>query len=105
MNQEQTTLGDRIAERRKAKSLSQKQLAERLRREDGAAITPQYLNDIERNRRVPPDHLIQQIAIELGDDPEFLNLLGGRMTRDMLTQLSRESNFQQFQAFRKKLAE
>ena len=92
------TLGARIAELRKRKSLSQRQLAERLRREDGVSITPQYLNDIERDRRVPPDHLINQIAAVLEDDPEYLMLLAGKVPPSVRDQLSKE---EAFTAFRK----
>lgn len=98
MNQGPITLGMRIAELRKRMNLSQKQLAERLHREDGAPITPQYLNDIERDRRVPPDHLIIQIAQVLNTDPEHLTLLAGRVPPTVLKRLASE---EQFTAFRK----
>ena len=47
---------------RKEKGLSQKQLAELVEREEGGSISPQYLNDIEHDRRNPPsDHMIPAV--------------------------------------------
>jgi transcriptional regulator with XRE-family HTH domain len=100
VSQETTTLGARIAAGRKRLSLSQKQLAERLRREDGGSISPQYLNDIERDRRVPPDYLLQRIAAELGEDPDFLTILTRRIPDGLYSKLTTESGYQ---AFRKAL--
>ena len=48
-----TSLGRLIASARKDKQLSQKELAALVLKEDGEAITPQYLNDIEHDRRSP----------------------------------------------------
>jgi transcriptional regulator with XRE-family HTH domain len=58
-----TSFGNLIASARKEQKLSQKELAERIIKEDGQAITPQYLNDIEHDRRSPTsDELIKQFA-------------------------------------------
>ena len=67
MKPEPTTFGSYIANARKKVPLSQKQLAERiLREEDGQPISPQYLNDIEHDRRDPPgEFLIEQFAKHL----------------------------------------
>jgi len=48
------TFGQAIINARKAKQMSQKQLASLIIKEDGTPISPQYLNDIERDRRNPP---------------------------------------------------
>ena len=63
-NYEKMTFGSYIADARKKLQMSQKELATRiLREEDGESISPQYINDIERDRRNPTsDHLIQQFA-------------------------------------------
>ena len=45
------TFGKAIADARKALKISQKELAYKILKEDGEPITPQYLNDIERDRR------------------------------------------------------
>ena len=60
-----------VANARKEKGLSQKELAARIKREDGAPISPQYLNDIEHGRRSPSsDQLVRQSAevLDIGLD-------------------------------------
>ena len=47
------TFGGAISEARKAKGWALKDLASRVLREDEEAISPQYLNDIEHDRRSP----------------------------------------------------
>lgn len=70
-NYEKMTFGSYIADARKKLQMSQKELATRiLREEDGESISPQYINDIERDRRNPTsDHLIQQFAKVLKSMP------------------------------------
>jgi transcriptional regulator with XRE-family HTH domain len=66
------TFGRAIADARKNIGLTQKELAAKVLREDGFAISPQYLNDIERDRRSPSsDHIVQQFAQAL--DLHYLN--------------------------------
>jgi hypothetical protein len=48
-----SSFGGAIASGPKAKSMSQKELAAKIVKEDGQPITPQYLNDIEHDRRSP----------------------------------------------------
>ena len=50
---EEQTFGGAVASARKALGLSQKELASRVLKEGGTSITPQYLNDIEHDRRSP----------------------------------------------------
>ena len=45
------TFGTLVAEARRVIRMSQKELASRVKKEDGQAISPQYLNDVERDRR------------------------------------------------------
>ncbi|OGN89621.1 MAG: hypothetical protein A2Z74_02725 [Chloroflexi bacterium RBG_13_46_9] len=67
------TFGQAIATARKSKQISQKQLASMIIKDDGTSISPQYLNDIERDRRNPPgDHLISQFAKILQVPEEYL---------------------------------
>lgn len=81
---DRTGFGPVISRLRKAKGLSQKDLAARIRREDGAAISPQYLNDIERGRRnAPPDHLVRQFAEVLEIDADYLFSLANRLPEDL----------------------
>ena len=70
------TFGQAVAEARKKKLLSQKQLASLVLKEDGVPISPQYLNDIERDRRNPPgDFLLSQFAKVLEVPEEYFYYL------------------------------
>jgi transcriptional regulator with XRE-family HTH domain len=70
------TFGQAISDARKAKQLSQKQLASMILKEDGSPISPQYLNDIERDRRNPPgEPLLGQFAEILAIPEEYLYFL------------------------------
>ena len=70
MTLDMTSFGRLIASARKDKQLSQKELAALVIKEDGEAITPQYLNDIEHDRRSPSsDHIVNQFAKVLGLKP------------------------------------
>src|ERR1700736_6481540 len=75
-----TTFGSYISQQRRARGLSQKQLAEKIRREEGGSISPQYLNDIEHDRRSPSsDHMIKEFARVLGLSENYLFYLAGRV--------------------------
>lgn len=78
---EPRSFGAFISERRKQLNLSQKELAALvLREEDQRPISPQYLNDIERDRRNPSsDHLIRQFAraLQVEDQADYLFFLAG----------------------------
>ena len=52
------TLGYVISSARKKRKLNQKQLAEKIMHEDGDPISPQYLSDIEQNRRNPSSNYV-----------------------------------------------
>lgn len=99
------TFGQVIAEARKQAGLSQKDLAAKLHKEDGEAISPQYLNDIERDRRNPPsEHILKQIASLLGLPLEFLLFKAGQWPEDLRKQEIKPQEFQEvFQAFRRDL--
>ena len=63
MADEPQTFGKYVSQTRKQLGLSQKQLAERIEREEGGPISAQYLNDIEHDRRSPSsDHMMQEFA-------------------------------------------
>jgi transcriptional regulator with XRE-family HTH domain len=60
------TFGKHIRRRRMELGISQRELASRIKKENGFAISPQYLNDLELGRRYPPaQHLIEQFVREL----------------------------------------
>lgn len=75
-------LGNVISRARKNLGLSQKELAQSITVDDGSgarAISPQYLNDIEHNRRIPSSsQLIDQFAAILKLDADYLSFLAGR---------------------------
>jgi transcriptional regulator with XRE-family HTH domain len=78
------TLGRAIAEARKKAGLSQKQLAENIRREEGGSISPQYLNDIEHDRRTPSsDHMIGEFARILAINENYLYYLANRVPAEV----------------------
>lgn len=55
--------GEVIAEASKKANLTQRQLAARIKTEEGRAISGPYLNDIEHNLRHPPrGFLLEQFA-------------------------------------------
>jgi transcriptional regulator with XRE-family HTH domain len=75
-----TTFGRAISLQRRALGLSQKQLAEQIKREEGGSISPQYLNDIEHDRRSPSsDHMVSEFARALNMSANFLSYLAGRV--------------------------
>jgi transcriptional regulator with XRE-family HTH domain len=81
---EDVTFGRAISQARKDKSWSLKDLASRVLREDGEAISPQYLNDIEHDRRSPSsDRMVQQFAKALGLNADWLYYLAGRFPDDL----------------------
>ena len=77
------TFGKTVSDARKAKEINQKQLAELVKREDGAAISPQYLNDIEHDRRIPSSGVIVQIAEMLRLDANYLHYLAKKWPEDV----------------------
>jgi transcriptional regulator with XRE-family HTH domain len=99
------SFGQIIAEARKKLGMSQKTLAARIKKEDGESISPQYLNDIERDRRNPPsEHLIAQFANELSLSKDYLLLAAGTLPQDLAVRLSDsdpETVERAFRAFRK----
>jgi transcriptional regulator with XRE-family HTH domain len=78
------TFGTLISEARRAKGLSQKDLASKVKKEDGQAISAQYLNDIEHDRRNPPsEHLIAQIADLVDVSKDVLCIAAGTIPDDL----------------------
>ncbi|MGQ0734198.1 MAG: helix-turn-helix domain-containing protein [Acidobacteriota bacterium] len=78
------TFGQIIGEGRKALEISQKDLAARVRKADGEPISPQYLNDIEHDRRNPPaEFIIEQFARYLKLSKEHLTATAGMLPGDL----------------------
>ena len=83
-----STFGRIIADARKALGMSQKELAARTRKEGGGAISPQYLNDIEHDRRNPPsEYIIEQLTGHLGLSKEHLIAAAGLWPTDLREKL------------------
>lgn len=81
---ERKTFGHIISEARKRVGLSQKQLAALIKKENGEPISPQYLNDIEHDRRNPPNEfIIKQLAARLNQDRDFLLFVSGLLPEDI----------------------
>ena len=84
MSEKDNTFSRAISYARKEKGWSLKDLSSRIRREDGQPISPQYLNDIEHDRRRPSsDHIVQQFADALEVDRDWLYYLAGRFPEDV----------------------
>ena len=100
-----SSFGRAIASARKELRLSQKELAGKILKEEGDPITPQYLNDIEHDKRTPSsDHLVKQFAAELKISPDVLYSLAGRVPGDITTAgRSPETISRAFTAFRRAL--
>ena len=84
--------------------MSQKDLAAKVKKEDGQPISAQYLNDIEHDRRNPPsEFLIAQMANMLGIDKDALCLAAGTIPQDLkkMAGAQPEKVEQAFKAFRK----
>jgi transcriptional regulator with XRE-family HTH domain len=86
------TFGKAVSAARKALGLSQRQLAVRVKKEDGEQISPQYLNDIERERRcAPSQRLILHFAKVLKLEPDYLFALAQVWPRDIVKGMERSS--------------
>ncbi|CDN88383.1 helix-turn-helix domain-containing protein [Hydrogenophaga intermedia] len=99
------TLGKVISEARKAKGMNQKELAATVRREDGESISPQYLNDLEHDRRVPSSEIAQELASVLGLHPDYLLYLARKWPDDLADRGLQPEQFEKaMMAFRKQLS-
>jgi transcriptional regulator with XRE-family HTH domain len=103
---EPDSFGKVITSARKGKGWSQKQLAEAVHNEDGKTISPQYLNDLERDRRNPPsDYLLDQLATALDLPRDYLDYWAGRMPHTVRGMTSDPQKVEAaFQAFRRELS-
>ena len=98
------TFGQVITEARKKAGLTQKEVAERLRREDGRKVLPPYLNDLEHDRRYPPENsVIDQLAKILGVSADVLYFHANRLSDDLNRAADGADVQAAFRAFRKAL--
>ena len=99
---QELAFGAFLAARRKELGFSQKDLAAKIFKEDGEAIAPQYLNDIEHGRRNPSsDHLINEFADKLNLKADYLFYLAGKFPSDVRKDLSQTAVENAMVAFRK----
>jgi transcriptional regulator with XRE-family HTH domain len=95
------TFGQVLTEARKRAGLTQKEVAERLRREDGRPLDAPYLNAVEHDRRLPPPNsLIEQLAEIIGISADILFYHAGRMPTDVKEDIEHERVEAAWQAFR-----
>ncbi|TAM80969.1 MAG: XRE family transcriptional regulator [Acidobacteria bacterium] len=100
------TVGQIIREARVKAGMTQKELAARImRKEEGREeekpITPQYLNDIEHDRRTPPEYIIRQIAKILNLDADHLVFLAGSVPQHLIPGITEEAVKEAVRLFRK----
>jgi len=107
MDLDTSSFGRAVASARKKLGLSQKDLAAKIIKEDGEAITPQYLNDIEHDRRSPSsDHMVNQFAEVLQISPDILYWLARRVPDDIARANVGPAEIEKaFAAFRRSLKE
>jgi transcriptional regulator with XRE-family HTH domain len=99
------TFGEVIAQARKKANLTQRQLAARIKTEEGKPISGPYLNDIEHNLRHPPrGYLLEQFAKELDLDVDLLYFLAKQLPVDLdASRVSEEQAVSAYRAFRRGL--
>jgi transcriptional regulator with XRE-family HTH domain len=99
------SFGRVLSHARRQAGLSQRELAARIFKEDGEPISPQYLNDLERDRRNPPGrHLLRQFAAALSLPEEYLDFVAGQLPEDLRAGSYAPEQVQAaFQAFRRSL--
>lgn len=99
-----STLGSVLADARKKTQKSLREMAERIQKENGTPITPQYLNDIEHERRTPSPAVLEQLAAAYGFGADYLCLLAGTLPKDLHGKAgSEKASLEAWRAFRKKL--
>ena len=98
------TFGQVITEARKKARPTQKEVAGRLKREDGRVVDGPYLNAMEHDRRYPPsNHLIDQLAEMPGVPADLLYFHAKRLPADIKRDVDNEQVEVAYQAFRKAL--
>jgi transcriptional regulator with XRE-family HTH domain len=96
------TFGQVIA--RKKAGLTQKEVAEQLRREDGRKVLPPFLNDLEHDGRYPPENaVIDQLTNILRISPDVLYFYAKRLLSDIGRDADDTQVEEAYRAFRKAL--
>lgn len=72
------TLGKVVSARRKEIGLTLREVGQQVQKEGGSGISEQYLHDIEKDRRTPSPHVLDQLAKALRVDPHYLAAVAGQ---------------------------
>src|SRR6266436_1398951 len=98
------TFGQIITAARKRAGLTQKEVAESIRREDGRKVLPPFLNDLEHDRRYPPENaVIEQLAEILKISSDVLYFYAKRLPSDVARDADDIQVEEAYRAFRKAL--
>ena len=98
------TLGTAVRQRRNALGLTQRELAARVRFEDGRSISATYLCLIEHDLYKPRGHIITEFARVLGMNPDVFFYLVGKVPPDVCElDATNEQLEAAFEAFRRVL--
>jgi transcriptional regulator with XRE-family HTH domain len=98
------TFGQVITEARKKAGLTQKEVAEQLLREDGRKVLPPFLNDLEHDRRYPPENgVIDELANILEISADVLYFYAKRLPSDVTRDANDGQVEEAYRAFRKAL--
>ena len=104
MPQQSPTLGQVLAAARKGRKLSLREVVPHIEKEDGLPISPQYLNDIEHDRRIPSPVVLDGLADFYKLAKDYLHFLTGSIPPDLKRRAATESEvIAAYQAFRKRL--
>jgi transcriptional regulator with XRE-family HTH domain len=99
--------GEIVAETRRRRGLTQKVLANQIRKKDGKALGLAYVNDIEHNRRNPPaPHFVAQLADVLGVPHDVLCFYARQLDEEVLSRHddpSRERILAAYATFKREL--
>jgi len=99
------TFGRVVVAARKAAGLKQKDVAERLRRVDGRKVMAPYLNDLEHDRRNPPENaILDQLGKLLGVSVDILYFYARRLPGDMARDFDYRAIEAAYRAFRETLS-
>jgi transcriptional regulator with XRE-family HTH domain len=98
------TIGEFLAERRKALGLGQKELAALINNRDGKPLSMPYLSYLENGRGEPPEYLLDQFARVLRVERDVLYFWTRRMPPEVATgRASPEQVSAAYRAFRREL--
>ena len=99
------TLGQVIAQARKAKGLTLREAAALIHKEDENSITHQYLSELENDRRLPSDKVAEELVKVLGISRNYIYLLMRRIPSDFPAAKSAQQADDIFTDIKKRLEE